>query len=138
MFIRDPNYSVPNPNFLHLGSVFFLSRIPDRHQRIKFKTKNSIRNTGLNKSLNIPNLFFLSRIPSPIKTIFPLSIMRQIHRMLRSSYLTDPVDVVLAVVGIIVVYDKLDVVHVQTAGRHVCCHQDTRGSGPAHRTQTIN
>jgi hypothetical protein len=50
--------------------------------------------------------------------------------------LTDPVDVVLAVVGIIVVDDKLDVVHVQTAGRHVCGHQNTRGSGPA-QTETI-
>jgi hypothetical protein len=56
---------------------------------------------------------------------------------LNSKYLTNPVDVVLAVVGIIVVDDKLDVVHVQTAGRHVCGHQNTRGSGPV-QTQPIN
>ncbi len=51
--------------------------------------------------------------------------------------LTDPVDVILAVVGIVVVDDKLDVVHVQTAGSHVSGHQNTRGSGSA-QTETVD
>lgn len=39
-------------------------------------------------------------------------------------------NVILAVVGVIVVDDKLDIVNVQAAGRHVSCHQDTCGPGP--------
>jgi hypothetical protein len=57
--------------------------------------------------------------------------------MLHRKYLTNPVDVILAVVGIIVVDDKLDVVHVQAAGSHVSGHQNTRGSGSA-QTETVN
>ena len=44
--------------------------------------------------------------------------------------LTDSVDVVLAVVGVVVVDDELDIVHVQPTGSNVSGHQDIRGPGP--------
>ena len=44
--------------------------------------------------------------------------------------LTDSVDVVLAVVGVVVVDDELDIVHVQPTGSYVCGHQDVGGPGP--------
>ena len=45
-------------------------------------------------------------------------------------FLTDSVDVVLAVVGVVVVYGELDVVHVQPTGSNVSGHQDIGGAGP--------
>jgi hypothetical protein len=41
---------------------------------------------------------------------------------------SDPMNVVLAIVGVVVVDDKLHVVHVQTSGRHVRGNQDGRAS----------
>jgi hypothetical protein len=47
-------------------------------------------------------------------------------------------DVVLAVVRVVVVDDKLDVVHVQAAGRHIRSYQNTCGSRPVEGETGFN
>ena len=42
----------------------------------------------------------------------------------KSKDLTYPVDVVLTVVGVVIVDDKLDIIHVKTSGINICGHQD--------------
>ena len=38
--------------------------------------------------------------------------------------LTYPVDVILTVVGVVIVDDKLDIIHVKTSGINICGHQE--------------
>ena len=42
--------------------------------------------------------------------------------------LTNPMDVVLTVVGVVVVDDKLDIIHVQTTGGDIGSDEDAGGS----------
>ena len=47
----------------------------------------------------------------------------------KSKDLTYPVDVVLTVVGVVIVDDKLDIIHVKTSGINICGHQDGSAVG---------
>ena len=46
-----------------------------------------------------------------------------------SRKLTDPVNVVLAVVGVVVVDDELNIVHVEATGGNISGNEDGGGSG---------
>ena len=43
--------------------------------------------------------------------------------------LTYPVDVILTVVGVVIVDDKLDIIHINTSGRNICGPQDGSAAG---------
>jgi hypothetical protein len=58
--------------------------------------------------------------------------------MCKALTLTDPVNVVFAIVRVVVVDDKFDVINVQPSSCHICRHQNTCRSGPEKLKMNTN